>query len=53
MFRADLASLVPGRDFSRRDFVRTAVGSGFAAAVLPVSAQTDQDRQRRACRSAR
>jgi carboxymethylenebutenolidase len=40
MFRADLASLVPGRDFSRRDFVRTAVGSGFAAAVLPVAAQT-------------
>ncbi len=28
------------RDFSRRDFVRTAIGSGFAAAVLPVSAQT-------------
>ena len=28
------------RDFSRRDFVRTAVGSGFAAAVLPVGAQT-------------
>jgi carboxymethylenebutenolidase len=40
MFRADLASLVPGRDFSRRDFVRTAIGSGFAAAVLPVGAQT-------------
>ena len=40
MFCADLASLVPGRDFSRRDFVRTAVGSGFAAAVLPVAAQT-------------
>jgi carboxymethylenebutenolidase len=28
------------RDFSRRDFVRTAVGSGFAAAALPVAAQT-------------
>ncbi len=27
-------------DLNRRDFVRTAVGSGFAAAVLPVSAQT-------------
>jgi carboxymethylenebutenolidase len=26
-------------DLSRRDFVRAAVGSGFAAAVLPVSAQ--------------
>ena len=28
------------RDPSRRDFVATAVGSGFAAAVLPVEAQT-------------
>ncbi|MBT9457589.1 MAG: dienelactone hydrolase family protein [Burkholderiaceae bacterium] len=27
-------------DLNRRDFVRAAVGSGFAAAVLPVSAQT-------------
>jgi carboxymethylenebutenolidase len=27
-------------DLSRRDFVRTSLGSGFAAAVLPVSAQT-------------
>jgi carboxymethylenebutenolidase len=27
-------------EIDRRDFVRTAVGSGFAAAVLPVSAQT-------------
>ena len=27
-------------DVSRREFVRTAVGSGFAAAVLPVGAQT-------------
>lgn len=26
-------------DLTRRDFVRTAVGSGFAASVLPVSAQ--------------
>ena len=40
MLRNDLDSLTPTRDFSRRDFVRTAVGSGFAAAVLPVSAQT-------------
>jgi carboxymethylenebutenolidase len=34
---------VPDRlpaDLSRRDFVRAAVGSGFAAAVMPVSAQT-------------
>jgi carboxymethylenebutenolidase len=36
--RADLDSLVPGRPYSRRDFVRTALGSGFAAAVLPVRA---------------
>ena len=27
-------------DLNRRDFVRTAVGSGFAAAVVPVGAQT-------------
>jgi carboxymethylenebutenolidase len=27
-------------DLTRRDFVRTAVGTGFAAAVLPVTAQT-------------
>ena len=30
----------PVVDPSRRDFVRAAVGSGFAAAVLPVTAQT-------------
>ncbi|MDP4301280.1 dienelactone hydrolase family protein [Leptothrix discophora] len=29
------------RDDSRRDFLRTAVGTGFAAAVLPVVAQTE------------
>ena len=40
MLNADLDSLTPTRDFSRRDFVRTTVGSGFAAAVLPVTAQT-------------
>jgi carboxymethylenebutenolidase len=33
-------STAPTRDFNRRDFVRTAVGTGFAAAVLPVGAQT-------------
>jgi len=38
--KQDFDSLVPTRDFSRRDFVATSVGSGFAAAVLPVSAQT-------------
>lgn len=36
----DLDSLAPSKDFSRRDFVRTAVGTGFAAAVLPIGAQT-------------
>ncbi|HKW82196.1 MAG TPA: dienelactone hydrolase family protein, partial [Burkholderiaceae bacterium] len=30
----------PSIDVARRDFVRAAVGSGFAAAVLPVTAQT-------------
>ncbi len=40
MLREDLDNLTPGRDVSRRDFVRTTVGSGFAAAVLPVTAQT-------------
>jgi len=40
MSTAEINSLAPGRDFSRRDFVQTAVGSGFAAAVLPVGAQT-------------
>ena len=40
MSQADFDSLTPQRDPSRRDFVRTSVGSGFAAAVLPVMAQT-------------
>jgi carboxymethylenebutenolidase len=39
MLKDEIDSLAPGRDFSRRGFVQTAVGSGFAAAVLPVSAQ--------------
>ena len=30
----------PGLDQGRRDFVRAGLGSGFAAAVLPVAAQT-------------
>lgn len=38
--RDQIDSLTPSRDFHRRDFVRTAVGSGFAAAVMPVMAQT-------------
>ncbi len=40
MIEQEIDSLAPGRDFSRRDFVRTSVGSGFAAAALPVCAQT-------------
>ena len=32
--------LTPTQDFSRRGFIATAVGGGFAAAVLPVTAQT-------------
>jgi len=41
MIQQELDSLVPpARDLSRRRFVRTSIGSGFAAAVLPVVAQT-------------
>ena len=39
MSQEDFDSLTPSRDFSRRDFARTSVGVGFAAAVLPVMAQ--------------
>ena len=38
--REDLDTPSTNRGFSRRDFVRASVGSGFAAAVLPVTAQT-------------
>jgi carboxymethylenebutenolidase len=37
---SDLASLVPTREWNRRNFVVTVLGSGFALAVQPVSAQT-------------
>jgi carboxymethylenebutenolidase len=40
VIRSDFDSLVPAREPSRRQFVRSAVGSGFAAAALPVVAQT-------------
>ena len=40
MLKEDFDTLVPQRDFNRRDFVRTTVGSGFAAAVMPIAAQT-------------
>ena len=36
----EIDSLVPASAYSRRRFVRTSLGSGFAAAVLPVTAQT-------------
>ena len=35
MLKEEVDSLAPGREFSRRGFVQTTVGSGFAAAVLP------------------
>ena len=40
MLETEFDSLTPTRAFNRRDFVRTSIGSGFAAAVLPVTAQT-------------
>jgi carboxymethylenebutenolidase len=40
MRRTEPDRSVDNVDVSRRDFVRAAVGSGFAAAVLPVTAQT-------------
>ena len=36
----DALALVQSPAFSRRDFVRTSVGTGFAAAALPIVAQT-------------
>ena len=40
MVRDDFDLLVPSNGLSRRGFSRTALGAGFAAAVLPVVAQT-------------
>jgi carboxymethylenebutenolidase len=40
MIEQEIDSLAPGRPFSRRDFVRTSAGSGFAAAAMPICAQT-------------
>ena len=40
MVRDDFDLLVPSQGLSRRSFGRTALGAGFAAAVLPVVAQT-------------
>jgi carboxymethylenebutenolidase len=41
MIEDEVASLAPPKAFTRRDFTRTGVGMGFAAAVLPVVAQTE------------
>lgn len=38
--RQDVDSLSPASGMNRRDFIQAAVGTGFAAAVLPVAAQT-------------
>lgn len=40
MTREDLAPAALAADLTRREFVQAAVGTGFAAAVLPVMAQT-------------
>ena len=41
MLQEEFDTLVPAQgDFNRRAFVRAALGTGFAAAVLPVMAQT-------------
>ncbi len=40
LLEQEVASQLPNASFTRRGFVVTALGSGFAAAVLPVSAQT-------------
>lgn len=38
--RADMASLAVKTEFTRRDFVVTMLGAGFALAVRPISAET-------------
>ncbi len=38
--RTDLDSLIPGHPVSRRGFIKTSLGAGFAAAAAPVCAQT-------------
>ncbi len=39
MLQPEVESLVPGQTFDRRGFVKTALGSVFAAAAMPVMAQ--------------
>jgi carboxymethylenebutenolidase len=38
--RQDFDSLLPPLEVNRRGFIKTSLGAGFAAAVLPVAAQT-------------
>src|SRR5215469_14597033 len=40
MLKPEVDSLDPHVPFDRRTFIKAALGTGFAAAVLPVSAQT-------------
>jgi carboxymethylenebutenolidase len=40
MLKPEVESLVPGQSYDRRAFVKTALGSAFAAAAMPVMAQT-------------
>lgn len=40
MLSPEIDSLIPHVPFNRRTFLKATIGSGFAAAVLPVSAQT-------------
>jgi carboxymethylenebutenolidase len=39
-FREDFDSLVPQNSYDRRGFIKTSLSAGFAAAVMPVMAQT-------------
>jgi len=40
MLKPEVDSLIPHVPFDRRTFIKAALGTGFAAAVMPVSAQT-------------
>ena len=40
MLKPEVDSLIPHVPFDRRRFIQAALGTGFAAAVMPVSAQT-------------
>jgi len=40
MLKPEIDSLIPHVPFNRRTFIKAAIGTGFAASVLPVSAQT-------------